>query len=223
MTAATDPLPAAVVFDCDGTLADTERLSQRIWTEALAEVGVTPTREDFDAIIGHAWPASYERFSRRADLGDPARFRARVRAVAERVHAAELTLFDDAVATLLALHDAGVPIAVASSSSAAHVRRCLEHGDLTSRVQAVVGVDDVRHPKPHPEPYLRAARDLGVPPQVATAVEDTVTGLTSARAAGMRTVAVARGVVDVTTLDIADHVVARISLDALRPAPPAAR
>lgn len=211
-----DPLPEGVVFDCDGTLADTESLSMRIWTRALAPYGVVPTDEDFAAVIGHAWPRSYERFARRADLGDPEAFRAEVRAVAEQVHATDLRLFDDAVAVLRALTDHGVPVAVASSSSRAHVERCLAIGGLRDHVQVVLGVDDVTAPKPDPEPYRRAAEGLGVAPDRAVAVEDTVTGLTSARAAGLRTVAIARGVVPAASLrPLADRLVTTLTLDAV--------
>lgn len=211
----TQLLPAGVVLDCDGTLADTERLSRRIWTEALAPYGVEPSEEDFTAIIGHAWPASYERFAQRADLGPPQRFRAEVRQVAARVHAAELRLFDDAVALVHQLRAHAVPVAVASSSSREHVLRCLDRGALRPHVAAVVGVDDVVHAKPHPEPYLRAAEGLGVAPGRCVAVEDTRTGLRSARAAGMATVAVVRGLVRREELAAADVVVDHLDLACL--------
>ena len=210
-------LPAGVVFDCDGTLADTESLSRRIWTEALAPYGLVPSDEDFAAVLGHAWPRSYQRFARHADLGGPDRFRAEVRAVAERVHAQELRLFDDAVSVLVALVEHEVPVAVASSSSRAHVQRCLAHGGLTDRVAVVVGADDVRRPKPDPEPYLQAVERLGRDAAACTAIEDTVTGLTSARTAGMRTLAVDRGLVDARSLaPVAARVVTTLTLAALR-------
>jgi HAD superfamily hydrolase (TIGR01509 family) len=210
-------LPVAVVFDCDGTLADSETLSRRVWTEVLAGHGVVPTAADFRAIIGHAWPRSYDHFSRTADIGDPDAFRAEVRAVAARVHETDLELFPDAVGTIVALTDADVPVAVASSSSRAHVLRCLDRGDLRDRVRVVIGADDVRRHKPHPDPYLDAAAGLGVAPAECTTVEDTVTGLTSARAAGTFTVAVDRGEVDPDGLSVADRVVATLSVAALVP------
>lgn len=208
--------PSAVVFDCDGTLADTETLSRRIWTEALAPHGVVPTDEDLAAVIGHAWPRSFEHFSAHADLGEPDGFRAQVRAVAQRVHATDLRLFEDAVEVLIALTDHGIPVAVASSSSRAHVLRCLDHGGLTDRVTAVLGVDDVTRPKPDPEPYRRAAALLGADPASTVAVEDTVTGLTSARAAGLVTVAIDRGIVPAASLaPLAERVVVRLTVEAL--------
>jgi HAD superfamily hydrolase (TIGR01509 family) len=210
-------LPEAVVFDCDGTLADTEQLSARAWREVLERFGVRTTRDDHRAIIGRAWPAGFEHFSARADLGDRDRFRAELRDHAAVLYATELELFPDAVATLLALVEADVPVAVASSSSRAHVLRCLERGGLVDRVRAVVGADDVTDHKPHPEPYRAAAAALGVPPDRCTAIEDTPIGVASARAAGSFTVAVLRGVVEPDTLIAADRLVAELDLPVLVP------
>lgn len=212
-----DALPAGVVFDCDGTLADTETLSARAWREVLARRGVEVTDADHTAIIGRAWPHGFEHFSARADLGDIDAFRAELRAQSAEIYADGLELFPDAVATLLALTAAGVPVAVASSSSRAHVLRCLERGGLGDHVSAVVGADDVREHKPHPEPYRMAAAAIGVDPTRCTAVEDTPIGVASARAAGTFTVAVERGVVDPAGLVSADRVVAELDVAALIP------
>lgn len=212
-----EALPAGVVFDCDGTLADTEPLSARAWAEVLADHGVEATDNDQQAIIGRAWPAGFDHFSARADLGDRDRFRERLRSRAVALFTTELELFPDAVATLVALTDAGVPVAVASSSTRAHVLRCLDRGDLTHRVAAVVGADDVTEHKPHPEPYRVAATALGLPPARCTAIEDTPIGVASARAAGSFTVAVLRGVIDGDRLGAADRVVDTIDLPTLIP------
>lgn len=210
-------LPAGVIFDCDGTLADTEPLAARAWREVLAERGVEVTDEDHAAIIGHAWPRGFEHFSARADLGDRERFRAELRAHAARIHADHLELFPDAVATLRHVVAAGVPVAVASSSTRSHVLRCLERGGIADLVRAVVGADDVTAHKPDPQPYQRAAAALGLDPRRCTAVEDTPTGVASAHAAGCFTVAVERGVVDPDTLGTADRRVRRVDLACLLP------
>lgn len=216
-TASDTRLPAGVVFDCDGTLADSETLAARAWSDVLARRGIEVTAEDHAAIIGHVWPRGFEHFAARADLGDRDAFRAELREHAAGIFDDELRLFPDAVATLRDLADAGVPIAVASSSSHAHVLRCLDRGGLVPLVSAVVGADDVRQHKPHPEPYLAAAAALGLDPARCTAVEDTPTGLASARAAGTFTVAVERGVVDPAGLRGADRVVRELDLPAVVP------
>jgi HAD superfamily hydrolase (TIGR01509 family) len=208
---------AGVLFDCDGTLADTERLSARAWRDVLGRRGVEVTASDHAAIIGRAWPHGFHHFSRRADLGDVDTFRAELRARARAIQAAELELFPDAVATLRACVAAGLPVAVASSSTRAHVLRCLDRGGLTSDVAAVVGADDVADHKPHPAPYLAAAAALGVPASACTAIEDTPIGVASALAAGAFTVAVSRGVVDPDGLVEADRVVDELTPEALVP------
>jgi HAD superfamily hydrolase (TIGR01509 family) len=208
---------AGVVFDCDGTLADTETLSARAWRDVLARRGVEVTAADHAAIIGRAWPHGFHHFAARGDLGDVDEFRAELREHARAIYADELTLFPDAVATLRACTAAGVPVAVASSSTRAHVLRCLDRGGLVAEVAAVVGADDVDDHKPHPAPYLAAAAALGVSAGACAAVEDTPIGVAAARAAGAFTVAVLRGVVEPGSLQDADRVVGSLSSSALLP------
>jgi HAD superfamily hydrolase (TIGR01509 family) len=200
-------LPAAVVFDCDGTLADTESLSNRAWSATLADRGYRATDTDFEAVIGHPFHQNWAYFSARAALGEPTAFRSELRERFRALFDAELELHTDAVATLRTLANEGVPVGVASSSTHAHVVRVLERGALTSLVRAVVGADDVERHKPDPEPYLVAAHELGVPPERCSAVEDTPVGVASARGAGMYTVGIVRSHGDPATLMAADLVV----------------
>lgn len=210
-------LPQAVVFDCDGTLADTESLSDRAWTELLAVHGYTPTTADFQAVVGHPFAHNWEHFSALVDLGDQAGFRRRLRARFGELFDAELELHHDAVDTLRELADAGVAIAVASSSSHAHVDRVLARGELTDVVRAVVGADDVTEHKPLPAPYLAAADALGVAPERCVAVEDTGVGVAAAVAAGMYTVAVLRAHQSAEDLRAAHRIVPRVSVAAVVP------
>jgi HAD superfamily hydrolase (TIGR01509 family) len=210
-------LPSAVVFDCDGTLADTESISDRAWTETLATYGYRPTGADFRAVIGHPFAQNWDYFSGRADLGDPDSFRAALRSRFGELFDHELELHEDALGTLRALAGAGVPIAVASSSTHAHVDRVLERGGIVDAVQAVIGADDVDEHKPAPGPYLAAAAALGVPPGRCVAVEDTGVGVASATAAGMFTVAVLRDHQSTEDLAAADRIVEVVTVAALAP------
>lgn len=210
-------LPHAVVFDCDGTLADTEPLSDRAWEVTLREHGYDPTPEDFQAVIGHPFAQNFSYYSERVELGDPVTFRRRLRERFQHLVATELRLHDDAVAALRTLVAAEVPVAVASSSSHAHVREILELGGAGGLVEVVVGADDVERHKPDAEPYARAARELGVDPARCSAAEDTGVGVASARAAGMYTVAVLRDGTPRATLSAAHLVVERLTVDSLVP------
>jgi HAD superfamily hydrolase (TIGR01509 family) len=208
---------AAVVFDCDGTLADTESLSDRAWSETLATYGYTPTPADFRAVIGHPFAQNWEHYRARVDLGDQQVFRAQLRGRFIELFDAELVLHDDAVDTLRELADDGVPIAVASSSTHAHVLRVLARGSLTDLVAVVIGADDVSEHKPSPGPYLAAARGLGVDPHGCSAVEDTPVGVAAAVAAGMFTVGVIRAHASAEDLAEAHRVVQRVTPAALVP------
>ncbi len=209
-------LPDAVVFDCDGTIVDTEPISDRTWVEILGRRGYTPTPADTAAVIGRPFPHTHAYYSARVDgLGDLHELRREVRAVFRTIFDEEVVAFDDAVATIRELAGAGVPVAVASSSSRRHVEKVVAFCELGSFVAVMLGADDTDDHKPHPAPYLAAARRLGVPAERCSAVEDSPAGIASAKAARMFTVAVRRGHVDDAGLAGADRVVDEVTVAAL--------
>jgi HAD superfamily hydrolase (TIGR01509 family) len=185
-------LPEAVVFDCDGTIADTERLSDIAWREALQRRGYPADASDFAALVGRPFLRNWEYFSARAELGDMDEFRTDIRTRFRELFDADLELHDDAVDVIRELARRGVAIAVASSSSRDHVERVLDRAGIVREVSALVGSEDVSDHKPLPAPYLEACLRLGAAPLRSSAVEDTPVGATSARAAGLFTVVVRR-------------------------------
>lgn len=208
-------LPPGVVFDCDGTLADTEALSDEAWTGALGEHGYVPTREEFRELVGYPFPETWAYFSARVDLGDQERFRVGLRDRFISLFDTDLELYDDAVGTLETLASHGVPVGVASSSTRSSVHRVLDRAGIRELVRVVIGVDDVDEHKPSPEPYLRAAAALEVDPRRCSAIEDTPVGVRSARAAGLFTVAVVRAHGDPGRLALAHRVVDEVTVEAL--------
>ncbi|MFW5933096.1 MAG: HAD family hydrolase [Actinomycetota bacterium] len=212
-----EPLPDAVLFDCDGTLADTEPISARSWADVLGPRGYQLTDEDIRAVLGHPYRRSFAHFSRRVELGEPKSFAAELRASFQARMAEELTLHQDAVGSLRAMARAGVPIAVVSSSSRAHVERVLAHDGLGGLVTVIVGADDVEEHKPHPLPYQRAAWLLGVATERCSVVEDSEVGVAAGVAAGCFVVGVDRGIHDAAALVAADRVVTTLTTHALIP------
>ncbi|WP_232547888.1 HAD family hydrolase [Propioniciclava soli] len=182
-----DAAPAALLWDFDGTLADTEpswRIAERRF---LAELGVEvdPVRQT--ELIGLSTEASAARmlgWAGRDDF-DPVAAGALVEGYAFEVISSELVPFRPGARELLAdARAAGVPCALVSASSTRILRRAtreLPEGSF----DAVIGGDTVTHGKPHPEPYLRGAAALGVEPGACLALEDSRPGLASAEAAGV--------------------------------------
>jgi beta-phosphoglucomutase-like phosphatase (HAD superfamily) len=106
---------------------------------------------------------------------------------------------------------ARVPVAVCSGAFLEEIEPVVAAAGLAPYVSAIVTADHVTHGKPHPEGYLRAAELLGVPPAKIVAFEDTEAGVASARAAGVRVVAVTR-TLGADRLAGADELVERIDL-----------
>ncbi|MEV0189992.1 HAD family phosphatase [Kitasatospora purpeofusca] len=184
------PPPAAVLFDMDGTLVDTEHL----WWEAAAELADELrhplTEADAPEVFGQAiehTAAHLHRVSGTAlseaeladRLGDS--FAGKV--------AAETVPRPGALALLAELRDARVPTALVSASPRRVVDMVL--GTIGRDWFAVtLAAEDTPRTKPAPDPYLAAAARLGLDPAVCVAVEDTPTGVASASAAGCAVLAV---------------------------------
>jgi HAD superfamily hydrolase (TIGR01509 family) len=182
---------AAVIFDFDGIILDSETPEFEAHRRLFHECGADLSVEDWCTGIGLLKPDDHwfrilcERAPGALDFGAfEARrrqyFRACIRWEPMR-----------GIAELLQSLDAeGIPRAVASTAPAGWVIRSLDDLGLTSGFQTIVTGDQVQRGKPEPDVYFEAARRLGVPPPRCVAVEDSGPGLAAARAAGMRVVAI---------------------------------
>lgn len=177
---------AAVLFDMDGTLVD----SEKVWTIALYELaeslGGRLSDEARAAMVGTNMSRSMAILH--ADLGlPPERDTAQSVAWLEdrmgELFADGLVWKPGAQELLAAVADAGIPAALVTATRRRLVETALE--TIGRRYfAAVVCGDDLDETKPHPAPYRTAATLLGVPPARCVAIEDSPTGLASARAAG---------------------------------------
>lgn len=176
----------ALIFDCDGTLADSMPVHWIAWHTTLKSHG-----------LDHLFP--HERFMNLGGVPASQILETLAAESGRTLDAKAITLqkyqayFDNAeqiqriepiVALALEYHGK-LPMAVATGSTREGVTRTLTAIDLLDHFDAVVCADDVQHPKPHPETFLAAAEKLGVPPEECLAFEDAVPGLEAARAAGM--------------------------------------
>jgi HAD superfamily hydrolase (TIGR01509 family) len=182
---------AAVVFDMDGTLLDTEAVFRDIVFDVCGTLGFPMTNEVHLSMVGSSHEATNQLLVEAYGVSFPyALFDQQCR---ERMHLrmADAVPLKTGVTEMLAeLKGRRIPVAVATSSRTPHAVGHLGRAGLLDHFAAVVTRDDVANPKPHPEPYLTAARLIGVKPETCLAVEDSHSGVRAAHAAGMQTVMV---------------------------------
>jgi len=205
----------AVIFDCDGTLVDSEPLARRAWERTLGGRGYEISDADFAAVVGHPFAATREFFAERVELPPAEMLWPEFSGVLFELIDGELRPFEDALATLAELDAAGVPVAVASSSVRERLDRTLRRVELHDRFAATVAGDEVAHGKPRPDLFLEAAARLGLGAHECVVVEDAAPGVAAGLAAGARVVGVARAAGDAAALAEAHVVVERLSAKSL--------
>jgi HAD superfamily hydrolase (TIGR01509 family) len=208
------PLPAAVVFDNDGLLLDTES----VWTRAEGDLferrGLEFTAEHKRELVGTSAEIAGGILERRlAEPGQASRLIEELNelVVAELEHGVEAMLGARELLHTLKLR--GTPIGLVSNSPLRFVQRSLELVGFSDQFDVVLSAHEVAAPKPAPDPYLEACRRLGVAPgPEVVALEDSPTGVAAARAAGLTVIGVPS--VDGVQLDEA-HEIAASLIDAV--------
>ncbi len=181
----------AFIFDLDGVLADTEPLAFEAWQQLIDPTGIVMDDDDYQAMLGTDAEGTANFIFRRTGLRMPpdemvADHWRRMKVLIE----AELEQSPGSLELMAELKRRGCRLAVASNSPTSYVVHVLKKVRLLDEFDAVVGRDQVRQGKPEPEPYLEAARRIGVAPQDCVAVEDSPLGLRAAINAGMRCLAI---------------------------------
>jgi len=176
-----------IIFDCDGTLADTMPLHWRAWQSVTERHGILFPEDRFYALGGVPSRDILKvlREEQRLEI-DPL-------VVSKEKEAAYLELLAhvgpiEAVVGIAREHHGKLPLAVASGGTRQVIERVLDHLAIRQLFTAVVTSEDVINQKPAPDIFLEAARRIGVPPQFCRAYEDTDLGLQAIRAAKMEAV-----------------------------------
>lgn len=178
---------AAVVFDADGTLFDTENLMYEVWVEVGEEMNFPyPGREYLDYVgLNRAAVLELMR-SRYGEDFNGADFMVRcVARLAERIEREGVPLKPGVRKILELLREKNIPVGLATSTHRVRTDRRLELCGLGDFFQAVTTGDEVIKGKPDSEIYLTTCKKLGVDPRHCLAVEDSRNGILSAHAAGM--------------------------------------
>lgn len=185
-----------MVFDFDGVVVDSEPMHERALSFAAAKLGLhftpkmalaryvgladrdayrlicednkqTPSPEGFDELSAHKW-----KFAQAA------------------IANGEVPAYPGTIALMHEAFDANYPLAICSGARRHEIVLMLERLNISHMLRFIVSADDVRHSKPHPEPYLATAALLGVHPSGCVTLEDTDKGIASAKAAGYYVIAV---------------------------------
>ncbi len=206
----TDGAIAAILFDFDGVLVDSEPVRFRAGAEALAGLGIHLGWDDFRSHwLGRTDAAALrDLLGTRFDADGPWVIARRNALYAARL--SEVPFYGDAIALLRRL-PRPARLAVASGSRRDEVTRLLGREGLVDRFAAIITAEDYNRAKPDPDPFLTAARRLAVAAEACLVIEDSQAGVASGLHAGMRVFGVDRG----RGGDVSAATWCRKSLDAL--------
>ncbi len=207
----------AVIFDLDGVIVDSEHLWDEVRREYVREVGGTFTVEATRAMMGMSSPEWSRYLAESLGVpGTPAQINADIveRMLGRYGHAPPL--IPGAVEAVRRIGGRW-PLAIASSSNLEVIEVVLRAAGIESLFVTAVSSEEVARGKPAPDVYLEAARRLDVDPVRCAAVEDSHAGIRSAKAAGMRVVAIPNPHFPPDDASIAQADLVLASIDALMP------
>lgn len=181
--------PQAIIFDCDGTLADTMPSHYEAWVTTMQKYGIAFDEDEFYAMGG--WPTA-QVAAHLLQRTPPTSF-----VTADHIVVEKEALFEESLGLVQPIapvvevarrHHGQIPMAVASGGLRRIVDAILQHIGIEHLFATIVTCEDVERHKPEPDIYLEAARRLQVDPALCLAYEDTDPGVQAAYAAGMQVV-----------------------------------
>lgn len=178
-----------VLFDLDGTIVNTNELIINSFMHALKENNLPPvTREQ---IIPHMGTTLQQQISTFSGLEDTSKLELAYRAYNNAHHDELIASFPNVTETMEELKRRRIRMGIVTTKIRPTTLRALEMFDLLKYMDTIVTVNDVTHPKPHPEPVLTAVRSLNVDPGRTLMVGDSAVDIQSAKAAGVLAAGVA--------------------------------
>ncbi len=199
----------AVIFDMDGVLLDSEPLHDAVNLEILRSYGIDADQSVTNPYIGRTSEALWSAMIGQFQLPEkPDVLIARQwEMVISYLPDSGIGESEGLTALLRHLAEQGIRAAVASSSRIAFIRAVFDHLKLWDKMESFTGGEEVKHGKPAPDIYLKAAGKIDIPPRFCLAVEDSTAGVLSAKAAGMFTVGYKNPTSDGQDVSAADRTV----------------
>lgn len=191
MTSSPQNFPQGIIFDCDGTLADTMPLHWRAWQTIAGRHSFRFSEDKFYSLGGVPSRDILAMLCKEQGLCLDHHAIAREKEAEYLPLIAQVEPINVVVGVARQNHGK-IPLAVASGGSRKCIELVLEHLGIRNLFQAVVTNEDVQKQKPAPDIFLEAAKRIGVPPHLCRAYEDTDLGMQAIRAAGMEAVDVRR-------------------------------
>jgi len=174
----------ALLFDCDGTLADTMPAHYRAWLAATAAHEIDFDEDRFYALAGRPTRTIIATLAAEAGIEIDLEHAARLKEQSFLDQLAHVEPIDPVVGVVLRSRGR-IPMAVVTGGYHAVCTKILEHVGIASAFQTIVASEDTDRHKPDPDPFLEAARRLGARPERCVVWEDSDLGLEAARRAGM--------------------------------------
>ncbi len=180
----------AIIFDMDGVLINTEPLHYECWKQTMADEGVDMTYDVYKQCIGSTIGYLLELLRNAyGDISDEETLRARMyakkEAIVQRDGFPPIAGVKEAVRRF---HEEGFRLEVASSSAGYYIGRVLDALDIHQYFECYTSGEEVEHPKPAPDTFVRAMEKLSLKPEDCLIVEDSTNGGKAAAAAGAKCV-----------------------------------
>jgi HAD superfamily hydrolase (TIGR01509 family) len=187
--------PALVIFDCDGVLVDTERLTVGVEARILTELGWPMTPEEVvRRWMGRTSKSQLDELAKRLGTDRAHEFERRIDVELNDVFERQLTAVDGVADIVRQVQAAGLQTCVASSGTHERMQQTLGLTGLYDAFEGrIFSATEVEHGKPAPDLFLHAADAMGAEPDTCVVVEDSVFGVQAGVAAGMTVLGFAGG------------------------------
>lgn len=182
---------AAIIFDLDGTIIDSEKQWGMAYTSVLRQLGVNADRKDLHT-RGESIKSNWQKILLENEIKTEKTIDelSAITFIEFRKLIPEITLNDGVTEFMDTLHDAGIPLALATSSDWETTSKIVNDFDLNEYFENITTEEEVVNEKPAPDIFLLSSEKLGVNPSDCLVIEDSFAGVTAGKEAGMKVIAV---------------------------------
>lgn len=182
----------AIVFDLDGVIIDSELQYLLMQLEVLHEDGLDVIIEDLYPLVGLEWDLHYDYLEKLYDGRKSGKEIKHDYVEYYKDHKIDYTTWaiESTIEAIKDLYGKGYPLAIASNSSYNNIINVISQLEISDYFDFIVSADSINFGKPHPEIYDVAAKKLGLDPKQCLAIEDSISGIQSAKKSGYTVVAI---------------------------------